>query len=110
MPKKKYKLRCFYCGQNFRDKSEVFRGKLGYPLCEECIYEEIALDFFADPDQIIEQLKSQFNNNYKKLLRYLKTECKICPECNTWTPKDEFIENICQNCFDNKIVIPEEVM
>ena len=93
-------MRCFHCGQKFKNKTEVFRGISGWPICEDCCYDDI---FFDDAEQIIEQLKTRFNNNYNRFLKYLKTECKICPECDTYYPIDEFIENICQCCFENKI-------
>ena len=102
MPRKYYKLKCFHCGQNFKNKTEVFKGRLGWPICENCCYENIDMDF-DDAEQIIEQLKSRFNRNYNRFLKYLTKECKICPECNTYYPKDEFIENICQCCFEIKM-------
>ena len=33
---KKYKLKCFGCGEPFYDKREVYR-KDGYPYCCECM-------------------------------------------------------------------------
>jgi hypothetical protein len=98
----KYKLTCFYCGQTFKNKNEVFRGILGWPLCEDCCYDDICMDF-DDQDQIMEEIKTQFNSKLNKFLKYLEKECKVCTECNTFYPKDEFVGEICQGCIDFKI-------
>lgn len=102
MSKTEYKLKCFRCGSKFWNKKEVFRGRSGYPICESCCGEEVDMDF-DNYEQVLELIKSKFfNNNYRKFLKYIEKECKPCPKCNTYVPKNKFVGNICQQCFEIK--------
>ena len=37
MSKKKYKLKCFSCGDQFNNKTEVYRNYDKTPICGECL-------------------------------------------------------------------------
>jgi len=106
----KYKLRCFVRGEKFDSKEEVFRNQFDYPICEDCLYEELDHDWDDEYiETIISYLKSKFNRNYNKFQKWFfenHTECD-----GEHTDYDPFYElndrivvidgkNYCSYCID----------
>ena len=50
MPKKKYNLKCFSCGDPFPSKEFVIRID-GIPLCGQCVPDDIYWDYEEESDQ-----------------------------------------------------------
>lgn len=96
--KKKNGLKCFRCGKPL-DKEEVFRDSHNYPVCEDCIRED--LDEWDDDagGYILELLKNKYNQNYKKYLRNIQK----CRGCKVWWEKEELIDGMCDNCKTKEI-------
>jgi hypothetical protein len=73
-----YNLSCFHCRDTFKSKKEVYRNRDGYPLCKDCLYEDL-LDYWADPEGLIDKLNSEkFNRDIRKFEKYLDEECIKC--------------------------------
>src|SRR4030042_6194366 len=105
------KLRCFRCGRKFKNKNEVYRDLSGWPLCEECLYEDISDEWDNDYiDEIIKDITKKFNRNYERFYDdFFETmeECNGCSEKDndiTYYPKDSMTEingkKYCEMCMD----------
>jgi DNA-directed RNA polymerase subunit RPC12/RpoP len=74
----KYKLKCFRCGRPFKNRSEVWRNRSGEPLCMDCMYEYIDMDW-ENADQVIETVGEDFNHDYRRYMNCI--EDYTCPKC-----------------------------
>jgi hypothetical protein len=105
------KLRCFNCGYKFKNRNEVFRDKNNYPLCEDCLYEDLDDEWDNDYiDEIIKDVAKDFKGNYKKFkINFYETMDK-CDGCSgkqydpMYYPKDSMTEingkKYCEMCMD----------
>jgi len=99
---KKYKLHCFRCGYLIK-KGEVCRSRDdAHPICLNCLEDDIYDDFEFGEDYVFDEVINRFKGNYKKYWKWLEETHKICDQCNTWTLKENFIEdmNMCENCVE----------
>ena len=108
---KKYKLKCFICRKSFNKKEDVFRNLDKYPVCENCLIEEIEETWDNEnTDYIFNEIKKSFNRNYFKWNKEVFIESMI--ECNGnhefydhyFDHKDNMVEingkNYCLSCVD----------
>ncbi len=108
---KKYKLKCFICRKSFNKKKDVFRNLDKYPVCENCLIEEIEETWDNEnTDYIFNEIKKSFNRNYFKWNKEVFIESMI--ECNGnhefydhyFDHKDNMVEingkNYCLSCVD----------
>ena len=102
------KLKCFRCGIRFKDKKSIFRDLLGYPICEEHLWEDVS-SYWSDEfiEDILVDIRNKFNGNYKKWKRwYFKThtQCDGEHELEWWVPNEELTEvdgsKYCMDCID----------
>lgn len=102
---KKYKLHCFV-RPHLIEKGEVYRNRLGWPICKGCLEDEL-MDEWEDEaiDQIIDEVKTKFNGNYQKWLKNLNNEYQLCEICDHYAPNQqiEIIEGrkYCGSCYDH---------
>jgi hypothetical protein len=69
---KKYKLKCFKCNEIFSYDFEVYRNIKGHPLCFECIYDEIELEFGNDyysKEEFKIILDDKFKKDFRKMMK-----------------------------------------
>lgn len=108
MTESKLKLKCFNCKRGFKHRSDVFRDSNNYPICEDCLYEE--LEFWEDDfrEQIIDEIKLRFNRNYKRWEKWFFENHEICDgplhDIEWYTPKKDLVEwdgnKYCLACVD----------
>lgn len=110
---KKYKLSCFNCGSQFKSKEEVFRDQNNYPICEDCLCEWLADNFweeYDDAEYTIRELKTKFNRSFRKWEKWFYNNHVVCDEkhdyyANFYVHKDEITvidgKNYCSICIDN---------
>jgi len=99
---RKSKLHCFQCSMLI-EKGKVCRSKYNkYPICEDCLLDEIYDDFEFGEEIVLDEVIKKFKGNYAKYWKWLEETHKICDQCNTWTPKDRFIDDMgmCQGCVE----------
>jgi hypothetical protein len=58
-------LKCFICSNKFKRKSEIFRNLEGYPVCEDCLWEELD-HYWLNADDVLKQLKQNFSRDHRK--------------------------------------------
>jgi len=66
MPKK-YKLKCFYCGERFFDKTEVYRIN-GRPICGMCLGDISSVEQDAFEDARAAKKYSEAMKSYEKAM------------------------------------------
>ena len=93
----KYKLKCFNCGNPIVKKCEVWRTKIGTPVCEECFYDLEGGDF-EDVEWYMDTCRQFYEKSSQKFWKYNKLlECPKCGEENV-VPREYTILESCGAC------------
>jgi hypothetical protein len=104
-------LTCFNCGFKFKERKDIFRNSLNYPLCKECFGESLE---FAWGDEfiesIIEDIQKNFNGNYNRWKKNFDETMELCDGCSgkyydkMYYPKEMIIEingkKYCETCIE----------
>jgi hypothetical protein len=64
--KREYKLRCFSCNAKFKNRNRVFRNSEGFPLCEDCLAEELD-HYWLEAWELVKEINcKEFKRDYRK--------------------------------------------
>ena len=102
---RKYRLKCFTCQNLFASKTEVYFDMCGYPICTDCLNEEMN-DFWTDYDSG-DYDRFVIDRSFKKY--FDAHEEHTCPKCRSgiFVLKGEEFTN-CLNCSWRKYEEEEE--
>lgn len=100
----KSNLNCFVCGEEFKNKSEIWRDKDNYPVCYNCLWEQLLYkwaDWFID--DILEQTEKKFDRKYKKWEEWYLDTHTVCKGdhdgIRMYFPNEDLCEfGLCPRC------------
>ena len=76
---KLYRLRCFRCGKKFKHGTDVFRNSNNYPICKNCLYENLNETWdYEYTDYIVNMIKKRFNRKYNKWNKWFHKNHVLC--------------------------------
>lgn len=107
----KYKLRCFQCTNVFESKEAVFRNHEGYPICRDCLWENLSETWDCEYlEYIIDEMVKKHNRNYNKWEKWFHENHVLCDgeEHDDYSfyyeHKDNIVtidgKNYCQSCYE----------
>ncbi len=110
------KLKCFHCGKKFEKREDIFRNSLNYPLCRDCLFEDLEWDWDDEfLDDLIDDIKNKFDGKYIKWFREFHEKNEECIGCRgkeydkMFYPKDQLLEidgkNYCECCIEERELI-----
>lgn len=102
------KLKCFTCTLKFKRKSEIFRDFNNYPICKDCLREELFEDWDDDfYEYVLSEIEKNFNRSYAKWSKWFYKNHETCDgehDIDWYILKKDLIEidgnKYCPACVD----------
>ncbi|MEA3248409.1 MAG: hypothetical protein U9Q73_01760 [Nanoarchaeota archaeon] len=98
----------------FKSKKDIFRDLNNWPICEDCLYEDVS-DYWDDDfvEQILHDIKTRFKGNYARWHKWFYENNEMCDgvhDIDWYVPKSELVEidgnKYCQSCME-KLAVKE---